>query len=532
MKTLHDVLLRKILFFVLITGAMPVVFSQVVPEWVHVYNNPDNTSDKGRDVKLDVAGNVYVTGLGFSTFKFNPSGEVIWSNSHAGDAVAIAVDDDGNVYATGSIDAGFTRLDYATVKYSSQGAEQWFSTYGYINFDNPQDDYSSSIAVDHFGNVFVTGASEPAAWCDFATIKYGPGGDTLWVRRFGSWSDDKATAITVDEAGNVYVTGYTNNGPDRYNIGTIKYTPAGDTAWVRTYDGPGNDDDVPTDLAVDALGNIYVTGYSWGINNDFITLKYDASGALKWASRYNGPVNSHDKAQALAVDNDGNVYVTGESGGLEVNYDFTTIKYNANGQSQWVSRYSGPAALNDYATGLALDASGNVYVTGYSENAPEPYISSTDFATVKYDNNGNEIWSHRYNGPGNFHDKPAEIAVDKSGNVYVTGSSEYYDNYPNYFDCVTLKYANPNGIDDNDEVPFKIFPNPASVTFRVSGFGVQANIKRLEIIDVNGKMFKSFVGDYNSEGMEFDVSQLPSGLYFCRVYSENKIVTKKLLIQK
>jgi hypothetical protein len=92
-------------------------------------------------------------------------------------------------------------------------------------------------------------------------------------------------------------------------------------------------------------------------------------------------------------------------------YDYATIKYDASGAEQWVARYNGPGNLDDSASAIALDDSGNVYVTGYGAGSG----TSLDYATIKYDTSGAEQWVARYNGPGNFNDDARAIAVDGSG---------------------------------------------------------------------------------------------------------------------
>lgn len=98
----------------------------------------------------------------------------------------------------------------------------------------------------------------------------------------------------------------------------------------------------------------------------YATLKYDANGNAIWAARYDGPGNGPDYAGAIAVDQSGNVYVTGGSTGTGGSLDYTTIKYDSAGNQLWVARYDGPASRDDVAVGLAVSASGNVYVTGFS----------------------------------------------------------------------------------------------------------------------------------------------------------------------
>src|SRR4030066_1939439 len=327
-------------------------------------------------------------------------------------ALALAVDDSGNVYVTG-YSGVYPYEDYATIKYSPFGETLWVKRY-----DGPGNgrDEAVALAVDDSGDVYVTGFSKGSGTSgDYATIKYSSAGDTLWVRRYNGPgnSDDRANGLAVDGSGNVYVTGYSWSGTP-FDYATIKYSSAGDTLWVRRYNGPGNDNDGAVALAVDGSGNVYVTGYSWsGTTFDYATIKYSYAGDTLWVRRYNGPGNNYDVAYTLAVDGSGNVYVTGSSG---------TIKYSASGDSLWFGVYGG----HD----LAIDGSGNVYVAG----------GGLDYITIKYSSDGDTLWVRSYNGPGNEYDEASALAVDDSGNVYVTGSSVGSDPY-NYTDYATIKYS-------------------------------------------------------------------------------------------
>jgi hypothetical protein len=130
--------------------------------------------------------------------------------------------------------------------------------------------------------------------------------------------------------------------------------------------GDGNARDWASDLKVDHNGYIYVTGHSQvsGNNTDFTTIKYDAGSNTHWVKKYNGPGNGEDRAIAIAVDHDGNVYVTGVSTGSGTGTDFTTIKYDAGSNTKWVKRFNGTGNSNDGAVAIAIDDDGNVYVTG------------------------------------------------------------------------------------------------------------------------------------------------------------------------
>jgi uncharacterized delta-60 repeat protein len=420
-------------------------YSQGVYEaWVARYNGPANANsdDYARALAVDASGNVYVTGsswsdtsIDYATIKYSSAGDALWLRRYNGPgnggdvAYALAVDDSGNVYVTGSsFGGGATINDYATIKYSPFGDTLWVKSY---YGPGTSDDVAKALAVDDSGNVYVTGSSWSGSFYDYATIKYSSSGDTLWVRRYNEVGfDDAASALAVDDSGNVYVTGYSVGFGTSGDYATIKYNSFGDTLWVRRYNSPANNDDYARALAVDASGNVYVTGTSTvsGTSTDYATIKYSSAGDTVWVRRYNGPGNDIDGASALAVDASGNVYVTGRSIGFGTSGDYATIKYNSFGDTLWVRRYNGPGNGGDAATALAVDDSGNVYVTGSSWSG-----SFYDYVTIKYSSSGDTRWVRRYNGPANSLDEASALAVDDSGNVYVTGYSGG--------DYATIKYS-------------------------------------------------------------------------------------------
>jgi len=294
----------------------------------------------------------------------------------------------------------------------------WVRTY---NGPGDTADYAHVVAVDGSGNIYVTGRSNGGSGTgdDYATIKYYPNGDTAWIRRYDGPANfiDWAFDMAVDGSGNAYVTGRSHGSGTSSDWATIKYYPSGDTAWIRRYNGPENDWDVANAIAVDDSGNVYVTGYShfssWP-NRDYATIKYYPNGDTAWVRRFNGSGDSVDIAWAIAVDDLDNVYVTGYSYGSGTNMDYATIKYAPDGTELWTQTYNWSGDSPDVAHALAVDDSGNVYVTGLS-------------GTIKYDAGGNELWIGPWGG--------VDIALDTSNNIYVTGVHLAY---------VTLKYC-PNG---------------------------------------------------------------------------------------
>ncbi|HKZ22048.1 MAG TPA: SBBP repeat-containing protein, partial [candidate division Zixibacteria bacterium] len=195
-------------------------------------------------------------------------------------------------------------------------------------------------------------------------------------------------------------------------------------AWVSRYDCPPHSFDIANVLAVDINGNVYVTGLSFGSNNcdEAAIIKYSPDGDFLWVRGY-GPQNCLNETYAIGVDDSGNVYVTGESCA-----DILTIKYSPNGDTSWIKYYNGPADYFDLARTLAVDKDRNVYVAGYSFGT----LTSADFTTIKYAPNGDTIWIRRYNKGG-----ATDLVVDMDGNAHVTGIG--YDS-TSLYDFLTIKY--------------------------------------------------------------------------------------------
>jgi hypothetical protein len=469
----------KYLLILVLLGLIGLAYAQHPDTaWVRTYNGPDNYDDYANAISVDGDGNVYVTGASatisdwpynynFATIKYNPDGTIAWTSRYNGpgigsdEAKAIALRSD-TVYVTGHGYSDATFDDYTTIKYLPNGDTAWVRTY---NGPGNDEDCATAIAVDGSGNVYVTGRSTGSGISpDYATIKYLPNGDTAWVRMYDGpqHRGDQANAIAVDGSGNVYVTGQSNNGPDEYtydmDYATIKYNSDGDTVsggWVRRYNGPANEDDYGNAIGVDGSGNVYVTGNSGdGYGNytqDFATIKYNSTGDTAvanggWVRRYTGPEDENDGAFALALRSD-TVYVTGQSYRPSVsNDDYATIKYLPNGDTAWVRTYNGPTNNSDYAYAIAVDGTGDVYVTGRSFGSYDPWTGD-NYATVKYNSAGVQQWDAIYNGPANGDDQASAIAVDgsgKAGNVYVTGASATNQYWPPCPDYATIKYSTTN----------------------------------------------------------------------------------------
>ncbi len=469
---------KTLLVLLVVLWALPSSADMVVhTAWVSTYNGPGNDWDEAHAIVVDDMGNVYVAGQSmgsgtdwdYATVKYYSDGEVAWVARYDGPigsrdiATAIAVDGSGNVYVTGHSQGLGNNADFLTVKYDPSGDTAWVRRY---NGPANSTDAAFGIAVDQFGNAYVAGYSVGSESSeDYLTIKYGPDGNQLWVATYNGPGNgnDRIYAIVADDAGNAYVTGPSLGDATSSDYATIMYNPVGNEQWVARYNGEANSTDRASAIAVDGSGNACVTGWSIGISTyyDYATVKYDADGNELWARRYGAdpPAGPGDYAHAMAVGGSGNVFATGWSYGSETFSDYATVKYSSDGNQLWVERFNASEHCWDAASAIALDGFGNAYVTGYTEALDGV---SDDYLTVKYDLEGNQLWTSRYNGSGNSFDGASAIAVDGSDNVYVTGKAS---GSGTSYDYATIKYvqydavrgdANGDGTVESGDVVFMI----------------------------------------------------------------------------
>ncbi len=209
--------------------------------------------------------------------------------------------------------------------------------------------------------------------------------------------------------------------------------------WLTRQNGPANSADIGNAVAVDALGNVFVVGglgYAGQIGApfDFYTAKLAASdGHVIWDVHRNGPNNSGDLAEAVVLDSAGNPVVTGELLGPQGNNLYTAKYATSNGAILWQQSYDGPGHDSDTAVAIAIDGAGNVVVTANSKNAD----GHTGIYTAKYAAaTGVPMWEKRYD-PADVDANASAVAVDSAGNVLVTGGSDV--------SRYVVKYAAANG---------------------------------------------------------------------------------------
>ncbi len=522
------------------------VFSQF-QQWANTYNGSANSNDEAYYIAADQQGNIIVSGRitstgnnsNFGTVKYSSSGTQLWEAVYDGAAGqydepnGLTVDGDGNVYVTGMTRNASFYYDIAVIKYNSAGIIQWTQVWaGPSNLN----DEPAGIYVDGTGNVYVTGNTEVTSNTNYnyITLKYNSAGALQWAKQYNHPMNNYDKALFIAGSGdNIYVCGNSNAPVTYLGYLTIKYNSNGDSLWTARYDASTSMNEIPYDFKVDAQGNVYVTGMTHSTSSgvDWITLKYNTNGAEQWQTRYTSPGNAQDIPEGLAVDAGGNVYVTGRTRINSTYNDFGTIKYNSSGVQQWLAVYDyTPQEGDDYGYDIAVDNSGNVYVTGNSQQTG----SDRDALTIKYNSSGTQQWVARYDSTNS--EEAYAMALDANNNVYVTG---YTSGATSNF--LTVKYSQVNAITQlSNEIPkdFMLsqnYPNPfnpiTNINFSIPAAG---NVK-ISVYDISGREISVLVNENLGAGeykTDFDASGLSSGVYFYKMETGKYSDVKKMILTK
>jgi hypothetical protein len=443
--------------------------------------------DEGYAIAVDGSDNAYVTGFAQST-------------NYDVTAGAFQTTNGGN-------------WDVFVTKLNASGSALVYSTY----IGGSADEMGCGIALDGSGNAYVTGwtystnydvtvgvfqTTNGGAWDVFVTKLDASGSSLVYSTYIGGDNDDRGYGIVVDSSGYAYVTGYaksnnydvttgafqTAHGGGNYDVFVTKLNASGSALVYSTYIG-GSHWDHGYGIAIDGSGNAYVTGYTWstdydvttgafqttnggGGNLDVFITKLNASGSSLVYSTYIGG-SDEDRGYGIVLDGSGNAYVTGYTRSTDydvtagvfqatkdVGYDVFVTKLNASGSGLVYSTYIG-GGNSDYGYGIAVDGSGNAYVTGFTQSTnydvtPGAFQTTSgggDVFVTKLNASGSGLVYSTYIG-GSALDYGYGIAIDGIDNAYVTGRTQSTD-----YDVTPGAFQTTNG-GDFDIFVTKLCPDP------------------------------------------------------------------------
>ncbi len=422
--------MKKLVIVFVIIILCSFIYCQTVPDWLWAQNAGGMGNDEGLAIATDNLGNSYLTGYFSGTATFGTT----------------------TLTSNGESDIFITKLD-------NTGNYQWAKKAGGIG-----EDIGYGIASDSSGDCYLTGTfSDTAVFGttsltssgdhDIFIAKLDSAGNYLWAKKAGGTSWDQGCAITTDSNGICYVTGLFQ-GSATFDTTTLisaaasdvfiaKMDTSGNYLCVKQANGTWNE--IGNSISIDNIGNIYVTGWfddtatfgtttltSSGYSDIFIA-KLDSNCDFLWATKAGGP--NMDEGYSIAVDNNGNCYVTGYFY-VFAYFDSTLLngdgfgdifiaKLDSNGNYVWVRKAGGYGW--EEGSSVFTDNNGNSLVTGYfGYNATFGTTTLTndggsDVFITKLDENGNFIWAKQAGGMGSVDVLGYSISADNFGNSSVTG---------------------------------------------------------------------------------------------------------------
>lgn len=365
--------------------------------WSQTYSGAGNAHDYGADVQVASSGSVYVCGTYYKDatdsnnaiiIKYNASGTQQWAYTYNGagsrhDVLAAMQLSTAAIVGVGATYKGSMNLyDMLAVRVDTNGNQVWAQTWDYANMND--------VAVNLYNSgtkVYIAGGAQSA----ISTYKYAvfnvkfsdgsiQGSTTTGGTAFGF---DQLTDIQYDLNGNIYLTGGVINTGTAYDIKTVKLDTALNILWSATYASSGAYNDVGTGLAIDQVGNVIVTGYrtSATTGKDYVTIKYSSGGTQRWVSTFDGGINADDSATCVVVSptDTNKIYMSGFSNNGS-SKDYMTVKYDGAGNQKWNIGFNHLLNGDDRATAIALDSIGDIVVSGQNKLNDSTY----EYTTVKY----------------------------------------------------------------------------------------------------------------------------------------------------
>lgn len=528
--------------------------------------NIDGTStNKGYTIKADASGNVYVAGQFSSLTNFNAGGAIFTMES-----VGI--------------------FDSFVAKYNSSGGLIWAKQMG-----GSLDEASkiNSLALDDDGNIILLGEFRGTADFDpgigevnltsatninIFICKLDASGEFTWVKTFAGTSFSYGSEIEVGEDGDIYTAGFFQGlvdfdpGAAVFNLSAVngdafvsKLDENGDFIWAVPFSSSGSDN--ARGLALDAMDNVYVTGYfrntldfdpgpgtseltSNGITDAFV-FKLDVDGNHIWSKAFGGA--EEDVSTGITLDNAGDVIITGDYsltvdfdpsadesiGTSEGDYDVFVSKFSTEGDFIWSNQFGG--STFDGGISVATDASNNVYTGGYFQTTVDfdsgagtdnhTAIGAKDMFIKKMDADGNFISVQVFGS--DLDDNLSDVFVDAENNIYSTGafnntvdfdpgaamfdlvSTGQEDSYILKLNQSTTSIGELNGNDMS-----LLYPNPANSSLNIVTTELVENIS---IFNLAGELVQF------EQSNQFSIENLETGIYIVTVKMENSSFVRKLM---
>ncbi|GAA0749764.1 T9SS type A sorting domain-containing protein [Gaetbulibacter jejuensis] len=520
-----------------------------------------NGEDVVKAMHVDDAGNSYITGYFSDTANFDPNGTLELTSNGFYDAFIQKIDSNGNLL--------------------------WAKSVGGDYFE-----HGSAITSDSFGNVYITGNYETvvnfdpegagfnltsSGLQDIFILKLDINGEFVWAKSIGGTGFEEALSIIYKPGGEIILSGFFYDpidiDPGSNNV-MLTSTGASDTFLLRldtnghyiaSQQYGGTDTDLAIDMAVNASGDLFITGYFSGtsdlnpnpIQEDFFTASSDGFAGyvlhLNNAGEFVSAGITHGGdvfSNGITVDDFGNAFVTGYFGftvnfnhdiiGAPINltsnsfYNGFVMKINPFGGVEWAKHLEGNDSVLGYD--IEVNSNGDIITAGYYSNTIDLDPSANVFSLTQESSNASDAYISILDSNGSFLNgfqlgginfiDANNLGVDAQDNIYtaahfentvdinpetasqtIVSAIEYRDNY-------IIKLIDGSlSIPDNDLLSVKLYPNPAENFVVLKGEGLQQGLE-YKIFDVKGSLISSGKTKSNNS---IDVTSLNSGMYLLKV---------------
>ncbi len=541
--------MRKILLTFLIFILVTESNSQTPDlQWTALYSL-DSINDVN-EVLIDKNGSIFLTGHSYNSsinfrapfVRYSSAGELLFnaqfSNSKT-KGYGLAEHSSGLIFSSVYDDLYIKAYYFNTAWVTA-------SSTAFVSWDGRKN--RSFIQIDNNDYIYIAGSlSSPGSpgmgFTSFTVTKMRPHSPfgIIFSKNYYSHNTPSTEACKVfdfklDSLGNYYLTGRNRlNSSQQWGFTTIKCDSGGTMLWSDFYNGSAGNMDSAQSLAIDKSLNVIVAGNVTNTitGSDIVIIKYDVDGNIIW-ERVHDYQNGVDLLQDMSIDDNSNIIITG-SRGIGESKDITTIMYDSLGNVIWERVYNGNADKNDMPNEILLDKYNDIYVGGSSI---EDTAHGSDFLILKYDINGDLLWKLNYNDTvNNKDDLLKSMKFDKSRGMVLSGTSERASGK---VDIITMKYDNVVYVKNNSETitSFHLsqnYPNPFNPSTKIKFDIPKGSLVKLKIYDMLGREVAELVNDKLNPGTyeyEWNGVNLPSGVYFYKLESENFIETKRMVLVK
>lgn len=423
--------------------------------------------------------------------KFDASGFEYWRYSYDYEgqneaAASLCVDVTNHIYVTGAAHIAAGYADMITLKVSNAGTLLWAE---YFDF-NQLHDLGVKIALSGPRAVVTgVGQSNALSWRALAISYLQTDGTLTGQTSSGSAAPgfEEVTDLWIDTQENVYIAGSKTGSSTGYDMLLIKLDEDLNLEWTREWDGDGMTDKA-SGVRVAPNGDVYLCGTTQTASQgtDVVLLKYNAAGNQIWSQTYNGAHNADDEGASLEWLEDGYLYVAGSSFVVS-SLDYLTLKYDTTGTLLWEITYNSPHNKNDRATNMAIDEEGDIIVSGQCEIND----STTTYYTVKYseiqfyqhdfNDSQSNVYNHGYiENQGQLLDSNG-LSIEEI-KYYSTGSQ--YHTFASDTGWSVVRYLNsPVGTENDTVIKIGMFFKNYQIDCKVRAYDKLSNFKNFYFKD-------------------------------------------------